>query len=241
MFEQKPSSKAKTVLVLNKPFLLTDNDFYVSVFRVPEALSRLRRYRELLSRSGMDIPVWVYCLTQEIRTLMGSPRPSILRFLVSLGLFDRYAARCGRPDYILGSDPLASVIAGETAFEEQALFLTKKDCRESGQQRLLRKAAGSHCGREAGAFRPASLRQMPGPCGLGDIAGSLKSEGEKRGENLVFQFLAPHEPGLEGDFGSCGIAPMHFLERDRGLKWLWPIWQRARISGNARLQRRKMQ
>ena len=236
MFGQNSNSEIKSVLVLNKPFLMTENDFYVSVFRIPETLSRLRQYRELLIQNNMNVPVWVYCLTQEIRTLMGSPQPAILNFLVSLGLFDRYVAKHGWPDYMAGFDPLVGLIAGETTFEEQALLLTKRNYRESGEWLLYK--VNSYYNSGSGSFCLTSLKQKQLSYKLRDILGFLKNEGEEKGEERVFQFLAPHEQGLEGDFGSCGIAPMHFLEKDRGLEWLWPIWQRAQIGDKAGRDRR---
>ncbi len=239
MFKQKSSSDFKsgaaagpsqqTVLVLNKPSLLTDSDFYASVFRIPETLSRLRQYRELLSQNNINIPVWVYCLTQNIRSLAGSPQPAVLDFLARLGLFDRYVARCGWPDYMIGSDPLIGLIAGETAFEEQALLLTRRRCAPSREWLLYK--VNSYYNRDTGSFCLTSLKQKQLSCRLRDILRFLKDDGAE--EERVFQFLAPHDEGLEGDFHSLGISPMHFLESDRSLKWLWPLWRKAKMSGRS--------
>ena len=74
------SSLTKSVLILNRPHVITENNFYIDIFRIPEVLNRLRQYREILSENNMNIPIWVYCLTQDIKSLMGSPQPYVLNF-----------------------------------------------------------------------------------------------------------------------------------------------------------------
>ena len=222
-------SESKSILILNKPNVITDNNFYVDVFRVPEVLNRLRQYREILNENDMNIPIWVYCLTQDIKSLMGSPQPFVLNFLISLGLFDRYIARKGWPQYILGSDPLISVIACEISFEEQALLLTNGYCQESRELQLYQ--ASSYYNNETGSFCLTSLKRKQKSRSLKEVLIRLKQKNKKDEiiTDLVFQLLSPHEEDFMDQLMSYGLFPKDFLEWDQDLNWLWPIWKRTQM------------
>ena len=226
---KKESLSHQSVLIFNKPNVITDNNFYMDVFRIPEVLNRLRQYRDILNENGMSIPIWVYCLTQDIKSLMGSPQPSVLNFLINLGLFDRYIAKRGWPQYILGSDPIISVVTCEISFEEQVLLLTNSRCHESGELQLYR--ARSYFNRQTGSFCLTSLKREQKSHSLKEILLCLEKR-FKTDEELsewAFQMLSPHEGALMDGLKSNGLFPREFLEWDQGLKWLWPIWKRTQM------------
>ena len=221
--------ESKSVLILNRPNVITDNNFYVEIFRIPEVLNRLRQYREILHENDMNIPIWVYCLTQDIKSLMGSPQPFVLNFLISLGLFDRYTAKNGWSQYIIGSDPLMSLIAGEISFEEQILLLTNGYCQDAGKLQLYQ--ASSYYNKQTGSFCLTSLKRRQTHSSFREILISLQEKFEKN-ENfsdLTFQLLSPHDDEFMSDLKSYGVFPREFLESDRSLKWLWPIWKRTQM------------
>ena len=227
----KPNNlyESKSVLILNRPNVITDNNFYVEVFRIPEVLNQLRQYREILNENDMQVPVWVYCLTQDIKSLMGSPQPFVLNFLINLGLFERWIAKNGWPQYIAGSDPLISVIAGEISFEEQVLLLSNGYCQESGKIQLYQ--ASSHYNNQTGSFCLTNLRKRRISHSLKDILLYLKQnlKADESWADWSFQLLSPHEEGFMEDLKSYGVFPKDFLEGDPSLKWLWPIWKRTQM------------
>lgn len=223
------SSLSESVLILNRPNVITENNFYIDIFRIPEVLNRLRQYREILNENDMNIPIWVYCLTQDIKSLMGSPQPFVLNFLISLGLFDRYIAKKGWPQYILGSDPLMSVIACEVSFEEQALLLTNGYCQESADLQLYK--ANSYYNNKTGSFCLTSLKRKYRSHSLKSMLDFLKqrNQGEDSLVDLIFQLLSPHEEDFTDDLKLYGLFPKEFLEWDQDLRWLWPIWKKTQM------------
>ena len=225
----KNMHESKSVLILNRPHVITDNNFYIEIFRIPEVLNRLRQYREILNENDMNIPIWVYCLTQDIKSLVGSPQPFVLHFLVSLGLFDRYTSRNGWPSYIIGSDPLMSLIAGEISFEEQVLLLTNGYCQESGELQLYQ--ASSYYNNKTGSFCLTSLKRRGRGPSLKEILINLQEKFKKNEDftDWAFQLLSPHEDDFMDDLKSYGIFSKDFLEWDQGLKWLWPLWKRTQM------------
>lgn len=227
MLEQKKIYGVKSVLILNRPNVITDNNFYVEVFRIPEVLNRLRQYREILSENSINIPIWVYCLTQDIKSLMGSPQPFVLNFLINLGLFDRWIAKNGWPQYIIGADPLISVITGEISFEEQALLLSNGYCQESVKLQLYQ--ASSYYNSQTGSFCLTNLKKQQVKPSLREILSRLQQGFKKDGDDCLFQLLSPHEESFMDDLKSCGVFPQDFLEGDQALKWLWPIWKRTQM------------
>ena len=227
--KQNTLNGSRSVLILNRPNVITDNNFYVDVFRIPEVLNHLRQYREILNENEMRIPVWVYCLTQDIKSLMGSPQPFVLNFLINLGLFERWIAKNGWPQYIVGSDPLISVIAGEISFEEQALLLSNGYCQESGKIQLYK--ANSYYNSQTGSFCLTSLKKKRISNSLKEILVSLK-QNLKKDDNWAdwsFQLLSPHDESFMDQLKSYGLMPKDFLEGDQSLKWLWPIWKRTQM------------
>ena len=177
----------------------------------------------------MQIPLWVYCLTQDIKSLMGSPQPFVLNFLINLGLFERWIAKNGWPQYIVGSDPLMSVIAGEISFEEQAVLLSNGYCQESTKIQLYQ--ASSYYNNHTGSFCLTNLRKRQISHSLKEILIYLKQT-FKKNENWTdwfFQLLSPHEESFMDDLKSYGLFPRDFLERDQALKWLWPIWKKTQM------------
>ena len=229
MTHLKSTYDSKSILILNKPNVITDNNFYMEVFRIPEVLNRLRQYREVLNENEINIPIWVYCLTQDIKSLMGSPQPFVLNFLISLGLFERYTAKKGWPHYIVGFDPLMSLITGEISFEEQALLLTNGYCQESKGLQLYQ--ASSYYNKQTGAFCLTSLKRKQRSNSLEEILISVKQK-FKKNENFsdwTFQFLSPHEEKFMDDLKSHNIFAKDFLEWDQALKWLWPMWKKTQM------------
>lgn len=226
---KKNMYESKSILILNRPNVITDNNFYVEIFRVPEVLNRLRQYREILHENDMNIPIWVYCLTQDIKSLMGSPQPFVLNFLISLGLFDRYTAKNGWSQYIIGSDPLMSLIASEISFEEQILLLTNGYCQDGDRLQLYQ--ACSYYNHQTGSFCLTSLKRKQTHNSLREILLGLQKKLKKEEDfsDLNFQLLAPHEEDFMNDLKSYGIFPREFLESDQSLKWLWPIWKRTQM------------
>ncbi len=218
--------KANAVLILNKPSVITENNFYMEVFRIPEVLNRLRQYREILNENDIHIPIWVYCLTQNIKNLMGNPQPFVLSFLINLGLFDRYVGRNGWPSYIIGSDPLISLIAGEISFEEQILLLTNGYCHESGLFQLYQ--ANSYYNNQTGSFCLTNLKRRNKGNSIKEISTNLIQKNESW-TDWNFQLLSPHDEDFMDNLNSFGIFPKDFLEWDQDLKWLWPIWKKTQI------------
>lgn len=229
MTEQKKVCGVKSVLIFNQPHVMTKNDFYVDVFRIPEVLNSLRQYREILNQNDLNIPIWVYCLTQDITSLMGSPQPYVLNFLINLSLFDRWITRNGWPQYILGTEPLMSVIAGDISFEEQALLLSNGYCQESKTLQLYH--ASSYYNSQTGSFTLTSLKQKQTNTSLKNMLVNLKQtlQKEENSADCSFQLLSPHEESFMDDLNSYGIFPKDFLERDQDLKWLWPIWKKTQM------------
>lgn len=219
----------KSVLILNPPNVITDDNFYVEVFRVPEVLNRLRQYREILNENDINIPIWVYCLTQDIKSLRGSPQPFILNFLINLGLFDRWTSKNGWARYIIGSDPLMSVIAGEISFEEQCLLLSNGYCQASGKLQLYQ--ASSYYNNQTGSFCLTSLKKKCIKPSLKEIIFHLKKKikQERDPSAYFFQLVSPHEEVFMEALKSYGLEPIDFLERDQALKWLWPIWKKTQM------------
>ncbi len=160
---------------------------------------------------------------------MASPQSFVLNFLISLGLFDRYIAKNGWPRYIVGSDPLISVIAGEISFEEQALLLSNGYCQDSEKFQLYQ--ASSYYNNQTGSFCLTNLKKKQVSHTLKEILMNLQEKFKKNevGTDIYFQLLSPHEESLIEKLNSLGVFPRDFLEGDQSLKWLWPIWKRAQI------------
>ena len=91
--------------------------------RIPEILSYLHTYRKILSKRKKHIPVWVYCLTENITKLNTRPTLLLLNFIVNLGLFERYLKKRAFPHYVIGQNTTLNVITKKTSFEEQCLSL----------------------------------------------------------------------------------------------------------------------
>ena len=218
-----------TVLILNRPQVPINSKLYMEMVRIPEVLSRLRQYREILNKNDMYVPVWLYCLIQDIRSLKGSPQFYILSFLINMGLFDRWIARSGWPHYFIGSDPLISTVTGEISFEEQVLLLNR-GYEQSLPQFQLYKAA-SYYNRQTASFCLTQLKRKKASYSLKDILVYFREKVQKEEciEEWVFQLLAPHELDIMEGLETCGVFPKDFLEKDQELKWLWPVWKKSQI------------
>ena len=228
MPDWKNLATKSSVLVLNRPNVITDNNFYIEIFRIPEVLNKLRQYREVLNDNDITIPIWVYCITQELNNLVGGPQSFMLDFLINLGLFDRYVAKKGWPKYILGSEPLMSVIACEISFEERALLLSNAYCQNSEELQLYQ--ASSYYNHHTGSFCLTSLKRRYKSFLLKEIL--LHLQKKKNSEDLtdwIVQLLSPHDEDLMDDLKSYGLSPQEFLEWDRDLKWLWPKWKKIQV------------
>ena len=217
----------KDILVLNTPHIVSTDSFYFKIFRVPEILNRLKQYRQILSENDLNIPLWVYNLTQDLNIVTEGHKPYILNFLVNLGFFDRYVAKNGWPKYIIGTDPLMSVITDEISYEEQALLLTQGYCQPSEDFQLYQ--AKSYYNTKTSSFYLTSLRKE-------EISGSFTSlydylnEYEDLQKDWYLQLLSPHEDSFMDQLQSRGIFVRDFLSSDSSLRWLWPVWKKSQIS-----------
>ena len=228
----KKNIHRKDILILNRPYVITGNNLDVELFRIPEILNRLRQYREVLNENNLNIPLWVYSLTQaDIKNLLKeqNQKPFVLNFLISLGFFDRYISRKGWPQYVVGTDPLMSVIAGEISFEEQALLLSHGYCQESSAFQLYQ--ASSYYNNQTGSFYLTNLKKKHIQPSLEELLNCLK-QGFKNNEDWsdwFVQLLTPHEEEFMNELKAYGLFPMDFLESDQNLKWLWPVWKKSQM------------
>ena len=217
-------------LILNTPSLLKEDNFYINILRIPEVLSRLRQYREILSENDLDIPIWVYCITQNGKSLKEGPEISVLSLIVSLGLFDRYLAKQGWPQYFVGLNPLVSIIAGEDTFEEVVLALAS-GCYKSQSSLFLYKV-NSYINSKTNTSYLTSLKKLHSSASLEktmDYLGNRYEEDEIEKERIV-QFLGPNEQKLKQRVEEFLDLYVHdFLEGDEGLRWLWPLWKKTQI------------
>ena len=218
-------SEINSVLILNKPQVLTKNSFYRKLFKVPEVLNRLRQYRELLSQNNINIPIWVYCLTQDIQTLRGTPQTEVVNFLVSMGLYDRYVSKAGWPNYILGTRSLISVIFGEISFENKSLELASSQKSYQQISSLIR--VKSYYNKKTKKFCLTNWIEVMQSPSFKKILEYLESDQEATGKS--YKFLCPHKDSLLGYMRSIEISPRDFLEHDEDLRWLWPIWKRTQL------------
>ena len=221
---------SKSLLILNKPQFLTTNDFYVRLFKVPEIFNKLRNYRELLSQNHINIPIWIYCLIQDISTLRGTAQIEVVNFLISMGLYERYTSKLGWPDYILGSGSLISVITGESTFENEILDLTANP--KDQEQVLSLIKTKSYYSTKTKNFCLTNLKVEMQSYSLKDIFKNLNQKSDDEPQNIVSYFLCPHEDGLLDYMNSIGVSSRDFLEYDEDLKWLWPIWKRTQLYNN---------
>ena len=216
------------VLILNKGCLSKNDSFYFELFRIPEVLNRLKQYREVLNENDINIPFWVYNLSENLKIhTEGGNKGRLLKFLTSLGLFDRYVSRSGWPKYIVGVDPLISVVLREISFEEQILLLTKGYCQVSSHLQLYE--VFSYYNMKTGVFNLTKLKKIEAGYNIEDIAGYIKKNVDDN-YDYFYQLLSPHSEDTMRDLRSKGIFPKDFLQVDNSLKWLWPIWKRDQIS-----------
>ena len=218
-------STKERVLILT-PLFWEDN-FYINMFRIPEVLSRLRQYREILSENSLDIPLWVYGISREMKEVKGVPQPSILNLIVNLGLFDRYLAKQGWPRYLIGRRPLTGLIAGEDTFEQAVLNLTKE--RPHREASLCLYKINSYINSKTNTSYLTSLKKLGGGDSLEKIMDYLKNRYETESPHLerIVQFLGPNKQGLKRLIESFNLYVQDFLEADEGLRWLWPLWKKS--------------
>ena len=218
----------KRVLILNRPAILGRNNFYISLCKIPEVLNRLCQYRELLSDNEMNIPLWVYCMTQNLKDVKEAPPPpAILNFIVNLGLFDRYIAKQGWPDYIIGYRPLISAVAGEESFEGISMLITHGYKWNEEDFSLYK--IHSYYNTKTDTSSLTSLKKVNASPFFRKILDGLFQE--ESDQSLVFQLLSPNEQYLRYQLESLHLTVRDFLEDDGGLRWLWPLWKRAQLAG----------
>ena len=214
-------------LILNRTRFSKSDSFYFELFRIPEVLNRLKQYKEILNENDIKIPFWVYNLTENFKIYTeGGNQVYLTHFLISLGLFDRYLSKNGWPKYIIGKDPLISVILGETSFEDQILILTKGYCQES--QGLELYESSSYYNIRTGTFHLTGLKRKQLNSDVSSIITYIKKNIDSTWDSS-FQFLTPHTDQFMQDLESKGIFAKDFLGSDSSLKWLWPIWKRNQI------------
>lgn len=214
------------ILILNKVYN-RDNRFYFQLFRIPEVLNRLKQYREILNEKGAAIPVWVYSLIQDLKVLTEGHQPFTLNFLISLGLFDRYISHNGWPKYIIGSEPLMSVIAGKASCEEQMLLLNY-GCVKSASKRQLYKTS-SYYHAKTNSFCLNNLKKVKSAHTTVDLLSYLKVRLKTDWQSFYCQMLLPHEESFILNLKSQGFFVRDFLEPDSSLKWLWPSWKKIQL------------
>ena len=216
----------KRVLILNRPAVLNRNDFYINLCKIPEVLSRLCQYRELLSDNEMNIPLWVYCMTQNLTDIKDIPQSTIFNFIVNLGLFDRYIAKRGWPDYIIGHRPLISSVTGEESFEGISMLLTHGY--KWNEEDFSIYKVHSYYNTKTETSSLTSLKKVNVSPYFRKILDGLFQE--ESHNSLVFQLLSPNEQYLRYQLESLHLTVRDFLEDDAGLRWLWPLWKRAQLA-----------
>ena len=220
----------KDILIVNKAYLVKDSHFYFQLFRIPEVLNRLKQYRKVLSDQDISVPLWVYSLIQDLKILTESSHQSfILNFLINLGFFDRYISYNGWPQYIIGSDPLMSVLVGEVSFEEQVLLLSHGYSHNSSKLQLYKVC--SYYDSHIDSFCLNDLKKIQVGDTMEEFLEYFKTSLKMDWEDWFFQLLSPHEEGVMVDLKSKGVFAKDFLEVDSSLKWLWPSWKRTQLQG----------
>ena len=258
-------SGRKKILILNDPASFEESDLYM--FRIPEARARLRQYREILRAARWPEPSYVDDILNGRPS--SSPDRSILGLIISMGLLDRRIGRQGWPGRLAGRQPLISIAAGERTFESVALGgaarlrasapLRAGRRMEAGKAALGRSAAppaaasalwgegriflyktSSFLNERTQTSYLAGVQRVRSFSSFSAFASYLSETLEVEGEAAALQFLSPNEESLSRDLGPL-ISPyiQDFLERDAGLRWLWPIWKKAQLKKKAMFQEKK--
>ncbi|MBC6415918.1 MAG: hypothetical protein GDA46_05965 [Bdellovibrionales bacterium] len=222
----------KNALILNK--MHSNEDFYFELFKIPEILNRLCQYREVLRENAITLPFWLYNLTEKFKIHAEVKNQSyMIHFLTNLGLFDRYLSRKGWPKYIIGTDPLISVILGELSFEEAVLLFSKNYCQDSS---FWVYEIFSYYNAKIGEFYLSSFKKRETGNRIEDMTAYLKKK--KVFHKCFFQLLSPHSQETIELLNAQGIFPRDFLESDTSLKWLWPLWKREQIKNFRKLTKK---
>ena len=225
--KDQASQYRKDILVLNKAYIQKNNYFYFKLFRIPEILNRLTHYREILNEKGINVPLWVYSLIQDLKILTEWRQPFILNFLINLGLFERYISYNGWPQYIIGSDPLISVIEGKVSFEEQVLLLSHGYSQDSPKLQLYK--VSSYYNKQTDSFCLNSLKKQSVGHSMEDFLEYFKFHLKSDWRDWFFQLLSPHKEEFMDELESKGAVVRDFLEFDSSLKWLWPSWKKFQL------------
>ena len=225
--KKRKNTYRKDILILNQPHLIKEDQFYFQLFRVPEVLSRLKQYREALNKNNINIPLWVYNLTQDLKIFTEGHKPFVLNFLISLGFFDRYIAYNGWPRYIIGSNPLMSVLVGNISFEEQVLLLSHGYCYSSSKLQLYH--ASSFYNIQTDSFHLNSLKKEPVGGSMRELLQYFRAKLKKDWKECFFQLLSPHGEEFTAQLADQGVFARDFLEFDSSLKWLWPDWKKSQL------------
>jgi len=229
----------QNTLILNNAYFSKSGSFYFELFRIPEILNRLKQYKEILNENDIKIPFWLYNLTENFKIYTeGGNQRYLTHFLMSLGFFDRYITKNGWPKYIVGKDPLISVVLGESSFEEQALLLTKGYCHESPSLQLYE--TSSYYNTRTGVFHLTQLTKREAGPEMQSILSYIKENVDMDRESS-FQLLSPHTESFMEELRTQGIFAKDFLEQDSSLKWLWPAWKRNQIKNFKELSKRRFQ
>jgi len=214
-------------LILDGISFSKSDSFYFELFRIPEILNRLKQYKEILNENDMRIPFWVYNLTENFNIQTeGGNQKYMSYFLTSLGFFDRYISRRGWPKYIIGKDPLISVVLGESSFEDQVLILSKGYCQES--QGLQLYETSSYYNMNTETFHLTGVKRKQQSPHLLELITCIKENIDPSWDSS-FQFLIPHTDKSSQELEKAGVFAQDFLSSDPSLRWLWPIWKRSQI------------
>ena len=150
--------------------------------------------------------------------LKGTPRISVLNFLVNIGMLERYLERQEWPDYVISQDFLISSLSKESTFEKWALYFTYNNYTISNKLTLYK----SHFSFPKMTF--SHLELLHKSSSLEDLIATLNPLSSP----YLFQLIAPGDEKIIKLL--CDFQSGHFLERDEELKWLWPVWKRNEIS-----------
>ena len=228
MYDQKNQYR-KDILVLNKAYISKSNSFYFKLFRIPEILNCLAQYREILHKKGLNVPLWIYSLLKDLKVLTEGHQPVILNFLINLGLLNRYISFNGWPQYIIGSDPLMSVILGKVSFEEQVLLLSHGYSKNRSKLQLYQVSSYYH--KQTDSFYLNGFKKQPAGHSMEEFLEYFEFHLKSDLKNWFFQLLSPHEERLKDELESKGVLVRDFLEFDSSLKWLWPSWKKVQLKG----------
>ena len=216
--------RKKTVLIFNELARL-DKNFYIELFSIPELSKTLYKYKKVLERNHISIPLWLYSFTHGFRSFAEDIPHTTLSFLVSYGLFKRWIKKTKSwPSFLLVSEPMLSLIKGKVSFEEQSLLLNSGYCKDERKYQLYQ--ASSYLDEKSEGYKLLSLKKVK--AGSTNLTQLVRFLTKKEKDLDLYQFVSPQEEeDLEANVSDLYLED--FLTRDSELSWLWPKWKRAKL------------